>query len=72
MFHNKTQFEKCDMTSVNLEEILKYLKIKESLRSENLANYYLCKGIFLFVFIYPEIYYIKHKVKQITELAKTL
>ena len=59
------------MTSVNLEKIDKYFKIKESLRSKNLTNYYLRKGIFLYVFLYRR-YYIKHKVKQIHELAKTL
>ena len=42
----KKQFEKCDMTSVKLEKTLEYLKIKESLRSENLTEYHLCKGIF--------------------------
>ena len=34
------------MTSVNLEKNLEYFKIQESLRSENLTKYYLCKGIF--------------------------
>ena len=29
------------MTSVNLEKTLQYLKIQESLQSENLAEYYL-------------------------------
>ena len=38
------------MTPVNLGKNLKYLKTQESLRSENLAEYYLCKGIFLYVF----------------------
>ena len=36
------------MMSVNLEKSLEHLKIQESLRSENLTEYYLCKGIFLF------------------------
>ena len=45
------------MKSANLEKTLKCLKIQESLRSENLTEYYLCKGIFLYVFIYPERYY---------------
>ena len=36
------------MTSVNLEKTLEYFKIQESLRSENLTEYYFsCKGIFL-------------------------
>ena len=38
------------MTTVNLGKNLEYLKTQESLRSENLAEYYLCKGIFLDVF----------------------
>ena len=46
------------MASVNLEKALKYFKIQESLRSE---KYYLCKGIFLYVFLYPERYYISPK-----------
>ena len=49
------------MTSVNLEKTLEYLKIQESLRSENLTEYYLCKGIFLYVFLYPERYYASKK-----------
>ena len=43
-------FSKCDMTPVNLGKNLEYLKTQESLRSENLIEYYLCKGIFLYVF----------------------
>ena len=35
---------------VNLGKNLEYLKTQESLRSENLTEYYLCKGIFLYVF----------------------
>ena len=30
------------MTSINLEKTLKYLKIRESLRSGNFVEYYLC------------------------------
>ena len=59
------------MTSVSLEKIVKYFKIKEWVRSENLPTYYLCKGICSFDFPYPERCYIKHKTKQITEIAKT-
>ena len=44
---DKKKFKKSHMTSVNLKKILEYLKIQENLRSENLANYYLCKEIFL-------------------------
>ena len=35
------------MVSVNLGKTLEYPKIQESLRSENLTEYYLCKGVFL-------------------------
>ena len=49
------------MTFVNLEETLYYNKIQESLRSKNLTEYYLCKGIFLYVFLYPERYYTRTK-----------
>ena len=49
---DKTFFEK--VTSVNLGKTFEYLKIQESIRSENLTEYYLCKGIFLYVFLYPE------------------
>ena len=58
------------MTSINLEKSLEYLKIQESLRSENLTEYYLCKWVFLNVFLYSERYYTS--TKQIIELAKTL
>ena len=35
------------MTSIKLGKTLEYLKIQESLRSENLIEYYLCERIFL-------------------------
>ena len=41
----KRELEKCNMGSVNLEKNLEYLKIRESLLSDNLTEYYLCKGI---------------------------
>ena len=34
------------MTSVNFKKTIEYLKIQESLRSENLTKYYLCKKSF--------------------------
>ena len=37
------------------------VKIQESLWYENLTGYYLSKGIFLYVFLYPEGYYISTK-----------
>ena len=52
------------MASVNLEKTLQYLKIQEGLQSEYLTEYYLCKGIVLYGFVY--------KVKQIIKLTKTL
>ena len=56
------------MTSVNLEKTLEYFKIQDSLPSENLTMYYLCKGIFL-CFSLPRNILYKHKVKQMTELS---
>ena len=35
------KFEECNMTIVNLEKILEYLKIQERLRSQNFTEYYL-------------------------------
>ena len=43
--------------TVNLEKILEYFRIQESLRPENLTKYYLCKEIFPYVFFYPKKYY---------------
>ena len=58
------------MTSVKLEETLKYFEIQESLRSENLTKYYLCKGIFLYIFsTLKDI--MQPQSKQITELTRT-
>ena len=48
-FSTKKQFEKWDMTSVNLEKTLEYFNIQESLQSENLAKY--SRNIF-YVFLY--------------------
>ena len=55
-FLTKKKIEKSDMTFIKLEKTLEYSKIQESLLSENLTNYYLCKGIFLYVFLCPERY----------------
>ena len=56
IFGQKKQFEKCNKTSFNLEKTLEYLKIQESLRSENLTEYYSCKGIFSYFSLYTERY----------------
>ena len=44
------------MASVDLEKNLKCLKMQESLRSENLTEYYFCKVVFLYGFLYPKRY----------------
>ena len=62
---------KCEMTSINLGKTIEYLKIQESLLSENLTEYYLCKGILLCFSQHWKVLF-EHKVKQIIELAKTL
>ena len=49
------------MTPINLEKTLEYFKIQESLQSENLAKYYLFKGMFLYIFLYYERYYVGTK-----------
>ena len=59
------------MTSVNLEKTLEYFNIKESLRSQNLAKY--SRNIFIcfsLLFLLRNIL-LKHKIKQITESART-
>ena len=38
------------MTSVSLEKTMEYLTIHEYLQSENRKEYYLWKGMFLYVF----------------------
>ena len=42
------------MASVNLGKVFEFLKIQVSVQSENLTKFYLCKGIFLHIFPYPE------------------
>ena len=42
--------KKSDMTSVNSEKILDYLKVQESLRSRNLTEFYLYEGVFYMFF----------------------
>ena len=50
------------MTSISLGKTLEYIKIHETLRPEKLLiDYYLCKRILLYVFLYPERYYISTK-----------
>ena len=56
-WQKKKKIEEFDITSIILEKTLEYLNIHESLWSENLRKYYLRKGIFLYVFHYPERYY---------------
>ena len=46
---------------VNFEKNLEYFKIQGRLRTKNFRKYYLCKGIFLYVFLYPERYYTSTK-----------
>ena len=68
----KKKFEKCNMRSVNLEKTLEYLKIQEIVRSENLTAYYLCKGITLEVFLYPERYIIQAQSKTNHRISQNL
>ena len=71
IFEKKYDFKSAVLTSVNLEKTLEYLKIQESLRSENLTKYYLCKGLFS-CFSPPWKILCKYRVKQINELTRTL
>ena len=52
----KKEIEICNMTSVNLEKTLEYLKTQESLRSENLKSIIYVNEQF-YVFLYRERYY---------------
>ena len=56
------------MTSVNLEKILGYLEIQESLRSGNLSIIYAKEEFYMFFSILKGII----EVKKIFELGKTL
>ena len=67
----KKKKEKWDSTSVNLEKPLEYLKIQETLQSENLREHFLCQGLFL-CFSLPWKMLDKHKVEQVIKLAKLL
>ena len=64
IFDNKNNFKKCKTTSVDLEKTFKYLKIPESLRLENFTEQYLCKGLFLHVFLQPKRFLQKHRIKK--------
>ena len=69
--HENTNFDqKRERNDVRqLRKIFQYLKTQENVWSENRPDYCLCKGIFCFSLLW-KIY--KRKVKQITELARTL
>ena len=41
--------------SINLERTLEDHNIPEGLQYENLIEYYLCKGIIVYAFLYPDI-----------------
>ena len=56
---------------VNYEKTIFDKKSNLNLQPENLAGYYLCKGIFI-CFSLPWKILHKRKVKQLTELAETL
>ena len=59
------------MAFVNCEKTLKYLKLQESLRSENLRKYYLhTKGYFYTFF--STLKYIEVQSNKVIILAKTL
>ena len=49
---------------VNYEKTIFDKKSNLNLQPENLAGYYLCKGIFLYVFLYPERYYTSGKLNN--------
>ena len=52
----------CDMMYVNLKKAIEYLKILESLRSENLTEYHLCTVTeYLYIFSLPRKVSCKHK-----------
>ena len=56
-FWQKELFEKFDIMSGNLGKTIEYLKIQKVYSLKNLKLFYLCKIIFLFVFLYPERYH---------------
>ena len=63
------KFERCDMTSANLEKTLKYFKIQENLRSEKLAKDYLHKIIFFYFFsTLKDIIQAQSKTKSLNQL----
>ena len=68
MIFDKRKIQKCDMTSVNLEKTLTYLKIQETLSPENLTKYY---ANIVVCFSLPR-NTLHKRIKQITELARTL
>ena len=49
------------MTSIKLEKNLEYRNLQESIRYENLTEYYLCKEISLYVLLYYEQHYASTK-----------
>lgn len=62
VFGEKKYFEKSHMTSVNLKKSLEYLKVQESLRSENFLQHYLYREEYIDMFffhleIYPPGFY---------------
>ena len=61
--------EKCNMTSVNLEKTLEYLKIPKSSRSE---KYYMCVKEYFDILFFTLKCIHKQKNKCITEPAKTI
>ena len=52
VFGEKKYFEKSHMTSVNLKKSLEYLKVQESLRSENFLQHYLYREEYIDMFFF--------------------
>ena len=51
------------MPSIDLEKALEYRNIQEHLQYGNLTEYYLYKGIFFYVSLYPERHYKNKNMK---------
>ena len=60
IFDKKKVIKKLQHDVHQFEKTLEYLRFKKAY-SLKMSEYYLCKGIFLHVFLYPERYYTSTK-----------
>ena len=72
IFDEKIAIWKVRHDVLNIERTFRYLKIQDSLPSENVTEYYLCIKKYFEIFSLSRDIFDQHKIKEVIELVTTL